>query len=107
MENCDDDTTYPQKYRQVECLFKSGCRGCNDYTFTRYLCKKCEETANTIDVTPLQERINALKERMFPQIQVADEDVEMKEKCTKRAKPENESDNDHASIQSKSAKCSA
>ena len=86
----EEDTVLAAKYRGVQSIFKVGCRGCEDLNFTRSLCDKCQEDAQVVDVTALEEDIRLLKEQMFPVAVTVD--VEMKQINNKRGPTDDNND---------------
>ena len=68
LQECDDDTTLPTKYRQVQSLFKAGCRGCNAAEYTPTLCNSCKVKAGDTDTKNLEEKIETLRDKMFPKM---------------------------------------
>jgi hypothetical protein len=77
MKDCMDDAIAPGKYKCVQSLFRTGCRGCDSLQYTQYLCNDCRNAAKETDIVHLQESIKTLHEEMFPQ--PAPTDIEMME----------------------------
>ena len=97
LKDCIDDAVFALKYRQVQTVFKVGCRGCDSHEYTPALCANCKEMAKDVDVTLLEAKIKKLKDNMFPQI----EEVEMRDPNSKRA---HSSDDDDAKLPPKAVK---
>ena len=68
MDGCDDDIVSINRYKGVQTLFKTGCRGCDNLTYTPYMCSKCKEDSLTVDITALKEEIETLTKEMFPSV---------------------------------------
>ena len=66
LEGCLQDVTIPAVYRQVQTVFKAGCRGCKSLAYTRALCEECIIRAEDTEVTELQTLIDARMKEMFP-----------------------------------------
>lgn len=75
LQNCDDHIALPTKYRQVQPVFKAGCRGCNSSEFTQTLCLACKDNAKDVDTKKLEEAIEVVRDEMFPRIDVPDVDM--------------------------------
>ena len=75
LPQCEDDTTLPTKYRQVQPLFKTGCRGCNTVEYTPTLCSSCKDKAKDVDTKHLTEKIEMLRQQMYPTMG----DIQMKD----------------------------
>lgn len=90
MQDCQDDVIHPRKYRGVQTLFKTGCRGCDDLGYNPYLCSACRERAKIVDISKLEEDISKLKDELFP---LMDHDVDMRENnASKRLHNDSEDD---------------
>ena len=76
LQDCHEDTALPTKYRQVQPVFKAGCRGCDVTEFTPTLCSTCKDKAKDTDTKKLEEAIELLRDEMFPRM---DEDAIMKD----------------------------
>ena len=74
LEDCRDDVTLPVKYRQVQSVFKAGCRGCDNLDYTPSLCATCRQEAQETDTSILTGMIDARMNILYPPM-----DVEMKE----------------------------
>ena len=70
MDECFEDVVSKQRYRGVQRLFKTGCRGCDDLTFTHFLCAKCKVDAASTDTTKLEEEIQKLMDELYPAMDV-------------------------------------
>ena len=68
LSDCENDVVLAAKYRGVQTIFKVGCRGCDSLNFTQSLCPQCQEAAQEVDVTNLEEEIRVLREQMFPEV---------------------------------------
>ena len=66
MPDCESDMISSLRYRGVQTLFKSGCRGCDTLTYTPFLCDDCKENASVVDTLILDEEIRKLTDEMFP-----------------------------------------
>ena len=66
LEDCLEDVTIPAIYRQVQTVFKAGCRGCKSLAYTKSLCEECIVRAEDTEVTELQILIDARMKEMFP-----------------------------------------
>ena len=66
MPDCDADLISPLRYLGVQSLFKTGCRGCNKLTFTKFLCNDCREKATGVNTTKIQQDIDRLTNEMNP-----------------------------------------
>ena len=66
LPDCEGDLISSQKYRGVQTLFKTGCRGCNDLTYTHYLCTQCKQDASLVDTLKIEQDIQKLTDEMFP-----------------------------------------
>lgn len=74
LEDCRGDATLPVKYRQVQSVFKAGCRGCDSLDYTPSLCATCRQDAQETDTSILTGMIDARMNILYPPM-----DVEMKE----------------------------
>ena len=70
MDDCEPDLISKQRYRGVQKLFKTGCRGCDDLSYTHVLCAKCKEDAVLTDTTVLEDKIKELMDEMYPAMDV-------------------------------------
>ena len=70
MDDCEPDLISKQRYRGVQKLFKTGCRGCDDLNYTHVLCAKCKEDAVLTDTTVLEDKIKELMDEMYPAMDV-------------------------------------
>ena len=89
-----DELATTKKYRQVQTLYKVGCRGCSNFTgYTNDLCASCKVDAKTVDITQILDMLNKVTEEFFPSTITNEEenDVNMKE-VTKRIINNDESD---------------
>ena len=100
----EDVAVLAPKYRGVQSIFKVGCRGCDNLNFTRSLCTECENEAQNVDVTLLEEQIRILTEQMFPVIE--DETMPLAPINNKRG-PSDTDDHDENANAAKSARSSA
>ena len=66
LEGCRADVTVPVKYRQVQAVFKAGCRGCNNMTYTPSLCEGCKVAAEECDLTQINEIFEKIKDELYP-----------------------------------------
>ena len=67
LEGYRDDSVVPLKYRQVQPVYKVGCRGCDTTDYTARLCVACREAAKNTDTKELEDRIMKIKAEMFPE----------------------------------------
>ena len=78
-----DELATKRKYRQVQTLYKVGCRGCSTFTgYTSEICETCRKAAEHTDVTYITEMLNKVNEEFFPSTINAnegDDDVNMKD----------------------------
>ena len=91
MEGCIDDVISINRYKGVQTLFKTGCRGCDDLTYTPFMCNRCKEESLTVDISSLKEQIETLTKEMFP----STNEVEMQESGVsgnKRGNDDNDND---------------
>ena len=72
LPDCNGDLISSQRYRGVQSLFKTGCRGCDDLTYTRYLCTGCKQNASLLDTSNIEQEIQKLTDEMFPPIAVSE-----------------------------------
>ena len=93
MEGCDDDIISINRYKGVQTLFKTGCRGCDNLTYTPFMCSRCKEESLTVDVSSLKEQIQTLTKEMFP----STNEVEMLESGVSGNKRGSSDDNDNES----------
>ena len=66
MPDCENDILSNQRYRGVQTLFKTGCRGCDTLSYTNFLCETCKENASVVDTTKIEDDIKKLMDEMFP-----------------------------------------
>ena len=81
-------------------MFKVGCRGCDEPSYTPQLCHSCQEKAESIDTMELESKIADLKEKLFP----AMNNTDMTEETRKRTHPSSDSSDDEVNNVNKLAK---
>ena len=72
MPECETDVLSNQRYRGVQTMFKTGCLGCDDLSFTQFLCDSCKENASVADTTKIEDDIKKLMDEMFPPMNEVD-----------------------------------
>ena len=92
LDNCRNDVTLPVKYRQVQSVFKAGCRGCENLDYTSSLCAACKQCADSADTSVLFEMIEKHRSQFYPPI-----DVEMESAKDANKRPAEDSNDDPAS----------
>ena len=70
LDDCRDDATLPVKYRQVQSVFKSGCRGCDNLEYTPSLCVTCKLEAQKVDISVLTGMIDARMNVLYPPMDI-------------------------------------
>ena len=91
MPDCENDVVSNQRYRGVQTLFKTGCRGCDTLSYTNFLCDTCKENASVVDTLKIEDDIKKLTDEMFPPMN----EVDMSEvNGVKRTNDSNDDDDD-------------
>ena len=72
LDDCRDDATLPVKYRQVQSVFKSGCRGCHNLEYTPSLCVTCKQEAQKEDISILTGMIDARMSILYPPMDISE-----------------------------------
>ena len=91
MPDCENDVVSNQRYRGVQTLFKTGCRGCDTLSYTNFLCDTCKENASVVDTVKIEDDIKKLTDEMFPPMN----EVDMSEaNGVKRTNDSNDDDDD-------------
>ncbi len=73
LPDCREDAVLKMKYRQVQPVYKVGCRGCDSMDFTATLCETCKRKAKEVNVEELQQKIETIRNELFPSL-----DIDMK-----------------------------
>ena len=92
MDDCRDDATLPVKYRQVQSVFKSGCRGCDCLDYTPTLCPTCKHNADSADTTILSGMIDRYMSLLYPPM-----DIDMSSVKDSNKRPADNGDHDPVS----------
>ena len=72
MPECETDVLSNQRYRGVQTMFKTGCLGCDDLSFTQFLCDSCKENASVADTKKIEDDISKLMDEMYPPMNEVD-----------------------------------
>ena len=88
-----DDLTTPARYSKVQSIFKAGCRACPSTDFCSYLCEDCKAAAADTDTSQLQDMIEVINSREYPNL--GDSDIYMMDQSalSKRKRDEISGDN--------------
>ena len=81
LKECEDHVVSLSKYREVQSIYKVGCRGCDSLIHTSSLCEKCITESKNVNIDELTDAMRILSEKAFPAMEV-DESNEKEKKRT-------------------------
>ena len=99
LEGCRADVTVPVKYRQVQAVFKAGCRGCENSIYTPSLCEACKKAAEECDLTQINQIFEEIKDELYPPLDNGTNTAGMEvDKDNKRSLDENDGESPASKI---------
>ena len=95
LEGANETDLTRRSYRQVQPIYKVGCRGCNTKEFTPTLCTECKKAAESFDIQSLEGKIERIFSEQFPKDggigRISDDgDVNMREVAKRARDPSDE-----------------
>ena len=68
LDGAKEHITTSKKYSNVQTMYKAGCRGCDSSDYTPDLCIDCTENAKLVDISELNDMLQAVYSKYFPVI---------------------------------------
>ena len=67
VDGAEEGDLTTRKYGKVQALYKVGCRGCENHSYTSFLCADCQERVPETNTDRLMELLKKANDEMYPE----------------------------------------